>query len=103
MVERSLFWHLQWAKPARVLFENIFYKQIVFGMEKRVDNFILKSVRDYYNRVHGLEVKSAKKESTIAKMNRFREEVLQLLTKHNVPYSKKEGKKKQKYVMFLIL
>lgn len=92
MVERTLFWHLQWAKPARVLFENIFYKQIVFGMEKRVDNFILKSVRDYYNRVHGLEVKSAKKESTIAKMNRFREEVLQLLTKHNVPYSKKEGK-----------
>lgn len=57
-----------------------------------MDNFILKSVRDYYNRVHGLEVKSAKKESTIAKMNRFREEVLQLLTKHNVPYSKKEGK-----------
>lgn len=92
MVERTLFWHLQWAKPARVLFENIFYKQIVFGMEKRVDNFILKSVRDYYNRVHGLEVKSAKKESTIAKMNRFRQEVLDLLTKHNVPYSKKEGK-----------
>lgn len=57
-----------------------------------MDKFVLKSVRDYYNRVHGLEVESAKEESTIAKMNRFRHEVLDLLTKHNVPYSKKEGK-----------
>lgn len=67
-------------------------------MEKRVDNFVLKSVRDYYNRVHGLEVKSTKEESTIAKMNRFREEVLDLLTKHNVPYSKKEGKIEPKLI-----
>lgn len=68
-----------------------------------MDNFILKSVRDYYNRVHGLEVKSAKEETTIAKMNRFREEVLDLLTKHNVPYSKKEGKNEQKYIILIIL
>lgn len=75
-----------------MLFKNIFYKQIAFGMEKRVNNYVLKSVRDYYNRIHGLEVESAKEESPIVKMNRFRQEVLDLLTKHNVPYSKKEGK-----------
>lgn len=57
-----------------------------------VDKYVTKYIREAYNRVHGIEDKSAKEETPFQKMVRFQENVLDLLTRHKIPYTHKEGK-----------
>ncbi|KAH8420818.1 hypothetical protein KR222_005635, partial [Zaprionus bogoriensis] len=56
----------------------------------KMEHPVFKRAREYYNRIHGIEQESAKKETLGEQMERFRQEVYDLLTRHKVPYTKKE-------------
>lgn len=58
--------------------------------ELNIDKYVTKYISEAYNRVHGIEDKSAKEETPYQKMVRFQEKVLDMLTRHKIPYSNKE-------------